>query len=72
MVSVDLSIIANIALGLLAMSGAWVGAYVAIRADLARLHERMQAAHDGVISAHKRIDDLVSFKGIDRRGGGGM
>ena len=70
--SVDLSIITNIALGLLAMSGAWVGAYVAIRADLARLHERMQAAHDGVISAHKRIDDLVSFKGLDRRGSGGV
>lgn len=39
---------------------AGAGAYAAIRADLARLHERATIAHDAAKSAHKRIDNLMS------------
>jgi len=67
-VNIDAGIVANIALGLLAMSGAWIGAYVAIRSDLARLHERVSANAEAVNKAHARIDDLVSMSGgFDRR-----
>lgn len=38
--------------------GASLGAYVAIRADLARLHERVDAALVAVTRAHERIDTL--------------
>ena len=40
-----------------AVAGA-VGVYAAIRADLARLHERATIALDSAKSAHERIDNL--------------
>jgi hypothetical protein len=35
------------------------GAYAAIRADLARLHERANNAKESADSAHKRIDNIM-------------
>ena len=63
----DTATIANVALGLLAMSGAWIGAYVAIRSDLARLHERIASTAISANKAHERIDDLIKNCGLDRR-----
>lgn len=40
-----------------AVAGA-VGVYAAIRADLARLHERTTFAMESAKSAHERIDDM--------------
>lgn len=40
--------------------GSGVGAYAAIRADLARLHERAQHAMTSAEQAHKRIDTLLN------------
>ena len=40
----------------LGMSG---GVYAAIRADLARLHERATQAHDTANKAHERIDHMM-------------
>lgn len=65
--NIDAGIITNIAMGLLAMSGAWIGAYVAIRSDLARLHERVAASLDAANKAHERLDDLIKNCGLDRR-----
>ena len=42
--------------------GSGFGAYAAIRADLARLHERAQTAKDNADLAHKRIDAILSNK----------
>jgi hypothetical protein len=36
------------------------GAYAAIRADLARLHERAQNAMTSAAQAHQRIDTLLN------------
>ena len=36
------------------------GVYAAIRADLARLHERAQHAIDTAASAHTRIDAILN------------
>lgn len=38
--------------------GACIGAYTAIRADLARLHERVDGALSAATRAHERIDDM--------------
>lgn len=43
--------------------GGGIGVYAAIRADLARLHERATIALDSANKAHDRIDKLG-----DRRG----
>lgn len=43
-------------LAVLGAGGASLGAYVAIRADLARLHERVDGAVAAVTRAHERID----------------
>ena len=40
--------------------GSGVGAYAAIRADLARLHERAQNAMTSAAQAHQRIDTLLN------------
>ena len=40
--------------------GSGMGAYAAIRADLARLHERAQNAMSSAEKAHKRIDTLLN------------
>lgn len=47
-------------LELLVAIGAGLGSYAAIRADLARLHERATSAHDLASEAHKRIDRLFN------------
>lgn len=39
--------------------GSCAACYVAIRVDLARLHERVNAAHDEAKRANKRLDDLL-------------
>lgn len=39
--------------------GAGFGSYAAIRADLARLHERATQAQTSAGEAHKRIDSLL-------------
>ena len=49
---------AEFLLSLLASLGAGVGAYAAIRADLARIHERATNAADSATRAHERIDEL--------------
>lgn len=36
------------------------GAYAAIRADLARLHERATQAQQAAAEAHKRIDGILN------------
>lgn len=41
-----------------AVAGA--GAYAAIRADLARLHERATQAKESADAAHQRIDDFFN------------
>lgn len=43
--------------------GACLGAYVAIRADLARLHERVDGALAAATRAHERIDGLHTRAG---------
>lgn len=45
-----------------ALVGAGVGVYVAIRADLARLHERVARALDESSAAHRRIDGMLGVK----------
>lgn len=40
--------------------GSGLGAYAAIRADLARLNERATSALDAAKSAHERIDRIRS------------
>lgn len=40
--------------------GSGVGAYAAIRADLATLHERSSQAIKSADEAHKRIDTLLN------------
>lgn len=42
----------------LALFGAGLGAYGAIRADLAKTHELAKLAHESAANAHKRIDHL--------------
>jgi hypothetical protein len=54
----------EILISLLSSLGAGLGAYAAIRADLARLHERATAAAKRADEAHARIDVLL---GQDRR-----
>jgi hypothetical protein len=44
---------------LLAILGGAVGVYAGIRADLARIHERVEVALKAVERAHVRIDDLI-------------
>ncbi len=45
---------------------AGAGAYAAIRADLARLHERATQAHDSAAEAHRRIDEFFNRRGNQR------
>ena len=52
------------ALQALAFAGAGVGAYVAIRADLAALRVIAEAAADSAGEAHKRIDEWFLKKGV--------
>lgn len=40
-----------------------VGMYAAIRADLARLHERATHALESARNAHARIDHITTMKG---------
>lgn len=56
--TVDASFMLQIVVAL----GSGVGAYAAIRADLARLHERAQHALTSAEKAHKRIDAILSNK----------
>lgn len=49
---------AELLVSLFASVGCGVGAYAAIRADLARLHERASHALDAAERAHERIDNL--------------
>lgn len=49
---------AEFLLQLLIALGSGVGAYAAIRADLARLHERANRAIEAADLAHARIDRL--------------
>jgi hypothetical protein len=39
-----------------------LGAYAAIRADLARLHERTTQTQDSTNHAHRRIDDMLGHR----------
>lgn len=39
--------------------GSGAGVYAAIRADLARLHERVDTARESADQAHKRIDNMM-------------
>lgn len=43
--------------------GAGTGAYAAIRADLARLHERATQAQAAAAEAHRRIDAIALQRG---------
>lgn len=65
--NIDAGIFTNIVLAMLAMSGAWIGAYVAIKADLARLHERIAAALLSAEKAHERLDEIMKNCGDRRR-----
>jgi len=49
-----------LAIQFLVAAGAGVGAYVAIRADLARLHERATQAKERADAAHNRIDEIFN------------
>lgn len=49
---------AELLLSLMASVGCGVGAYAAIRADLARLHERATHALEAAARAHERIDNM--------------
>lgn len=48
---------------LLATAGAGVGAYTAIRADLARLYEVAHQAREAAALAHRRIDNITERRG---------
>ena len=50
----------------LAVVGATVGAYAAVRAKLAALEERVSHAAQAATRAHERIDGLLSRKGVSR------
>ena len=56
--TVDASFVLQVLIAL--CSGA--GAYAAIRAELARLHERAQNAKDSADLAHQRIDTILNAK----------
>lgn len=56
--TVDASFLLQIVVAL----GSGVGAYAAIRADLARLHERAQHAKASADLAHQRIDAILNAK----------
>lgn len=56
--TVDASFMLQIVVAL----GSGVGAYAAIRADLARLHERAEHAKHSADQAHVRIDAILSNK----------
>ena len=47
-------------LQLLVAVGAGFGSYAAIRADLARIHERATNAQESATKAHSRIDALIN------------
>lgn len=49
---------AELFISLIASVGCAVGAYAAIRADLARLHERATNALEVATRAHDRIDNI--------------
>lgn len=63
----DAGVWVSVIFGALAMAGTGLGAYVAIRVDLARMHERVNASQAAAKEAHARIDKLVSSRGFDRR-----
>ena len=46
-------------LQVIGMMGVGVGAYAAIRADLAALHARVDSAASAAESAHRRLDTLI-------------
>jgi len=56
--TVDVGILNGFVWGLMAVCGALIGAYAAIRSDLARLHEKASFALDTANRAHRRIDGL--------------
>lgn len=49
---------AELFISLMASVGCAVGAYAAIRADLAKLHERATNAMEAAARAHDRIDNF--------------
>lgn len=51
---------------LLGAAGAAAGLYAAIRADLARLHERATHALHTAADAHRRIDLILTGKAAPR------
>jgi hypothetical protein len=55
-VTFDVSILLQVLIALAACAGA----YAAIRADLARLHARVDIALMAGDTAHRRIDDLLA------------
>lgn len=50
----------NILLSVIVAVATAGGAYAAIRADLARLHERSNLALDSATRAHQRLDKLAA------------
>ena len=51
---------------LLQVAGYAAGAaavYAGIRADLARLHERVETAREAAKAAHRRLDDYIGRRG---------
>lgn len=54
-----MTLTAELLISLMASVGCAVGAYAAIRADLARLHERATNALDAAERAHDRIDNFT-------------
>lgn len=53
----------SVLLGVIVAVATGGGAYAAIRADLARLHELALAAKSSADRAHERINKMVDFHG---------
>jgi hypothetical protein len=52
---------------ILGFVGAGIGVYTGIRADLARMHERIERALSAAESAHARLDNFLQFGTTERR-----
>lgn len=57
---IDAHVIVEIVAFIVAQVVTAAGVYAAIRADLARLHERATAAKESADQAHQRIDALLT------------
>lgn len=53
-------------LQLLAIAGVGVGVYAGIRADIARLHERVEGAISSARAAHERLDVHLDRRSNER------